>query len=721
MEARSTEGLSFPAGAADIDARANLLAERMPPSLAPLGHVAYNYRWSWTADGDRVFRDISPYRWRLSGANPVHFLSTLPYAALASADRDESIRERVRALADEITADSARPTPPRPGIDGPIAFLCSEFGVHNSLPIYSGGLGILAGDILKEASDQALPLVAVGLFYRKGYFHQRLDQSGRQVEYWTTNDPDGLPMAPVTRDGVPLRLSVTIYGRETFFQVWRVDVGRVPLYLLDADVPGNDPVQRWTTSRLYEGTRAVRLAQYALLGIGGLRTLEALGINPWRVHLNEGHPSLAALELAARDVAQGLPLGEALERAAQRFVFTTHTPVPAGNETYSADELLAAFGDLPARLHLDDASFLRLFRVHQDDHGERPGLTPLALRVSRVRNGVSRLHGEVARAMWQPMFPDRSVDEVPIAHVTNGAHLPTFLSRPMRALYDAHLGEDWLHRAADPATWEPILDIPNEDLWQARQEARFTLIEEVRLKRQQDRLLRGEQIDDVRGAAAALEPAALTLGFARRLATYKRVGLLVRDPARLFQIVSAAPGAQILIAGKAHPLDEEGKSTVQHLFALRDEGGEEVGERIVFLEDYNMQLARHLVAGCDVWVNLPRRPMEASGTSGMKAAFNGVLQLSVLDGWWAEGYDGTNGWAIPGDEDPDHDLMDDRDATRFYELLEQEIAPLFSDRDGDGVPHGWCDLVKRSLVTNAPRFSATRMIDEYAERIYPGH
>ncbi len=320
--------------------------------------------------------------------------------------------------------------------------------------------------------------------------------------------------------------------------------------------------------------------------------------------------------------------------------------------------------------------------------------------------------------MWQPMFADREADGVPITHVTNGAHIPTFISRPMRMLFDEHLPEGWINRAADPATWEPILDVPNEELWRARQEARFVLMEEVRLKRQQDRLLRGEQIEDVRGAAAALEPGALTLGFARRLATYKRVGLLVRDPARLFRIVSADPGLQILIAGKAHPLDEGGKATVQELFALRD-GGAEVADRIVFLEDYDMRLARHLVAGCDVWVNLPRRPMEASGTSGMKATFNGVLQLSVLDGWWAEGYDGTNGWAIPGDEDPDHELMDDRDSKRFYELLEQEIVPLFADRDGDGVPHRWCDLVKRALVTAAPQFSATRMIDEYAARIYP--
>nr|MBA2383226.1 alpha-glucan family phosphorylase [Actinomycetota bacterium] len=618
-----------------------------------------------------------------------------------------------------VDADLARPLRPRPGVEGPVAFLCAEYGVHSSLPVYSGGLGVLAGDILKEASDQALPLVAVGLFYRRGYFRQRLDLNGRQQEYWIQNDPKSLPMARVSGpDGRPLRLSVHVFGGETWFQVWRVDVGRVPLYLLDTELPENDATRRWTAARLYEGNRAIRLAQYALLGIGGIRTLQALGIDPAVFHLNEGHPALAGLELAAQAVAAGAMLDEALAVVRERFVFTTHTPVPAGNETYGVDELLAAYDDLPERLGISPEELVALCRARPDDPAESPGMTPLALRLSRTRNGVSRLHGEVARRMWLPLFPDRSPDEVPIDHVTNGAHLPTFLSRPFAELYDRHLGAGWRTRAADPATWEPVREIPNGELWAARSVARSALIDWTREKSQNDRLLRNEQIEYVEAAARALDPDTLTLGFARRLATYKRLNLLTYDQQRVLRIITGTPGVQLLLAGKAHPLDEGGKGVLQTLFNVKM-SDLAVSARVVFLEDYDLSVATQLVSGCDVWVNLPRRPMEASGTSGMKASFNGVLQLSVLDGWWAEAYDGTNGWAIPGDEDPDPAVMDARDATDFYERLEFGVIPEFYDRDADGVPQRWCERVKASIATNAPRFSATRMLDEYVSRIYP--
>jgi glycogen phosphorylase len=705
------------AGAADIAARAADLADHLPDGLKPLASVAYNYRWSWLAGGEDVFREINPHRWELAAGNPVRFLSDLWPSTRANADRDEALKERVRELAARASAELEAPAGDVTRVPGPIAYLCAEYGVHASLPLYSGGLGVLAGDTLKEASDRGLPVVAVGLLYRRGYHRQRLDTFGRQLEYWVVNDPKGLPMARVSVDGRPLKLSVGVFGRETWFQVWRVDVGRVPLLLIDSEVPENDQVQRWYTSRLYEGERALRLAQYVLLGIGGVRVLKALDIDPGTFHLNEGHPGLAALEIAAEDVAAGASVDEALARVRERFVFTTHTPVPAGNETYGRDELLAAVPDFPARLGLDEESFLDLFRTTPGDTSESPGMSQLAIRVSRARNAVSELHGKVARRMWQPMFAGASADEVPITHVTNGAHLPTFLSEPFRALFDRYLGEGWEGRASDPRTWEPVASIPNADLWHARCTARDQLIAFTRQKSELDRLQRGEAIGYVRGAATTLDAGALTLGFARRLALYKRVYLLSYDTERATRLLTAGPPVQLVVAGKAHPRDEDGKNALRDVFALKRRSSE-IANRLIVLEDYDISIARQLVAGCDVWINLPRRPMEASGTSGMKATFNGGLQLSVLDGWWAEAFDGANGWAISPEEGLDTEAQDAHDATAFYDLLEHEVIPLFYDRGDDGVPHGWCEMVKRALVSCAPRFTTARMLGEYVERIY---
>jgi glycogen phosphorylase len=705
---------AFSPGAADLAARVAGLADRLSDGLKPLASIAYNYAWSWTRDGAAVFRDINPHRWELAGANPVRFLGDLWPSTIEAVDRNPALLERVQALSEEVGAYLARPDRARPGVDGPVAFFCAEFGFHPSMPVYSGGLGVLAGDILKEASDQALQMIGIGLFYRRGYFRQRLDSAGRQQEYWLVSDPKSMPMARVAgADGRPLLLDVPLDGDSLFFQVWRVDVGRVPLLLLDSQVPENDAVQRWTTARLYDGSRAIRLAQYGLLGMGGMRALDALGIDPAVIHLNEGHPSLAVLELAARRVAEGAALPDALADLRDRVVFTTHTPVAAGNETYSPDEFLGAFGDLPGRLGIDDRAFLALCQSVPDGS---PGMTPLALRLAGRRNGVSRLHGEVARRMWQPLF-DVPEAEVPISHVTNGAHIPTFLGDPMHQLLADHLGDDWLAHAADPATWAGVSAIPNGELWAARCDSRERLVTYIRVKSQQDRLLRGEQIAYVRAIEDCLDPNSLTLGFARRLATYKRLYLLTQDPDRARRILGGTQPVQLLISGKAHPNDEGGKDALQQVYNLKREDGQ-IAERVVFVEDYDIDIARHLVSGCDVWVNLPRKPMEASGTSGMKAAFNGVLQLSVLDGWWAEGFDGTNGWGIPGDEDPDPAVADLRDGTTFYDLLEHEIVPLFYERDEQGVPVRWCERIKSSLATCAPMFSATRMVDDYAARMY---
>jgi len=471
----------------DVALRIEELEDRLVPELRPLARVAYNYRWSWTRDGSATFAAIDAHRWRLVGQNPVEFLFELSRERQHAAAQRSDVVEAVERLAQDVAAGIDGPDP-----DGaPIAFFCAEFGVHTSLPIYSGGLGVLAGDFLKEASDRELPMIGIGLFYRRGYFCQRLDISGAQQEYWLEHDPSLLPLALVRgADGAPLRPSVRLFGRNVAFNVWCVQVGRVPLLLLDAELAENGTIARWTTARLYDGNAKVRLAQYGLLGLGGARVLEALGIDPAVLHLNEGHPALAALELAARRVADGASFDDAIAAVRNRVVFTTHTPLPAGNESYAPERFLEAYGDLAGRLGLDDESLLDLCRVTPGD-GDA-GMSPLAMHVSHRRNGVSRLHGEVARTLWEPLF---APDPPAIDHVTNGVHVPTFLSTPFARLFAEQLGDDWLRNPADPAAWEPVRSIPNAEIWRARNEARRRLVEYAREKALADRLLRGEELE----------------------------------------------------------------------------------------------------------------------------------------------------------------------------------------------------------------------------------
>ncbi len=706
-------------GAREADLRAAHIASRLPAELAPLARIAFDYRWSWDPDGAELFRSLDPLAWELNGRNPVRQLEDLAPHAFEAAGRDGSLGERVERLAEVIEGDRARPDTAIEALDGPVAFVCAEFGIHPSLPIYSGGLGALAGDILKQASDLALPVVGVGLLYRKGYFQQRVDRTGLQHEYWTQIVPEHLPTVQVLgEDDAPLRLTFPLSGREVAFHVWRVEVGRVPLYLLDTELDENDPVDRWITARLYEGNPLTRLGQYGLLGIGAVRALRALGIEPGVLHFNEGHPALAALELAADDVAAGASLDDALAQARDRCVFTTHTPVPAGNEAYEPESLRDAFAALPARLGMDDERFLDLCRTRPATD-EWPGMTPLALRHTRRTNAVSLRHGEVAREMWRPLFGDAPADEVPITHVTNGVHLPSFLSPPLRVLLDRYLGDGWLARAADPSTWTPVDEIPDAELWAARNEARRLLVDYVKAKSVQDRLLRGEDPDTVRAVAETFSADTLTLGFARRIATYKRLFLLTHDPERVRRIFADGPPLQMIVAGKAHPLDMNAKQMLVDVFSLSQSIG--ITSRVAFLENYDLSVAGPIVGGCDVWVNVPRPPLEASGTSGMKSAANGGLNLSVLDGWWVEGYDGTNGWEIDGSgpEGEDEAAQDSRHAHALYDLLEQQVLPLFNDRDEHGIPRRWLEMVRASLKTNGPRFSAARMVTEYAQRIYP--
>jgi len=709
-------------GAKDVRRAAQALARYVPGRLAPLARVAYNFRWAWHPDGEPVFRDIDAHRWRLCRQNPVRFLQEAAQDSLERAATDSSLVTRVEALGDDLESELVR-SPREDGVatlEHPIAFFCAEFGLHRSLPIYSGGLGVLAGDILKEASDRALPMVGIGLLYRQGYFHQRVDAAGWQHEYWAGTDPDRRPCATITGpDGRPITVKVPIWGDEVSFHIWRAEVGTVPLFLLDTELPQNTPAQRFVTAHLYEGNREIRLAQYALLGVGGVRALDALGISPSVIHLNEGHAATATLELVGHALAEGASFADACARVRQRVVFTTHTPVPAGNETYSKDEILTVCGNVVQQLGAGIEEFMRLGRVNPDDRGEPIGMTALAIRMSRGVNGVSRVHGGVARRMWQRLFPGCAAEKVPITHVTNGVHLPSWIAPFMRRLLDRYLVPGWHtpERVTDPDTWKAVERIPDEELWLARREARKRLVGWVRSKTVSDRLTRGDTMEYVMRAANTFDPDVLTLGFARRLASYKRLHLFIQDPGRFLGLRYGPHPVQLLLAGKAHPRDDDAKRILVQIFNLKSDARS--GGRTAFLEDYDIGLASILTAGCDVWVNLPRPPLEASGTSGMKAALNGGLNLSVLDGWWAEAYDGTNGWAIDGTADPDHGAQDARDAAALYDLLESELKPLFYTRDARGVPRGWVARIKASLRTVGPRFCATRMLDDYIRNIYP--
>jgi glycogen phosphorylase len=709
------------AGAADLEAAAAAMASRLPDALQPLAELSYNYRWSWTRGGPELFAAIDPTRWALTHMNPVRLLQEVPPARLQRLAADDDFIGRLHELHAAVAADLARPyAESSVTVSRPAAFFCAEYAVHQSLPVYSGGLGVLAGDILKAASDLAVPQVGVGLMYRHGYFRQRTDAGGWQHEYWVDTDADRVPAALVTAGDQPLTVSVPVADRQVVAQIWRVQVGRVPLLLLDTNRPENTPADRFITSRLYVGEPDLRLAQYAVLGIGGVRALRAMHVDPGVVHLNEGHAAFACLELARGEALRaGLDVHDAFEAARWRTVFTTHTPVPAGNDTYPAAQVADLLSGAAAEHGVDVWDLIARGRTNADDPNEPFGVTQFALRSSRSANGVAARHGEVAREMWHVLWPERAVEDVPIAHVTNGVHVPTWLGRPMWELLDRHLPDGWLDgdRLHDPSAWEAVRAISDDELWTVRREQRAELIAMVRERSVIERLARGEPKEHAHAAAERLDENALTIGFARRLATYKRLNMLLADPDRMLALLGADDRpVQLLVAGKAHPKDDGGKQLVTRLFEFRHHP--QFAGRVVFLDDYDVALGAALTRGCDVWVNLPRPPLEASGTSGMKNAINGGLQLSVLDGWWPEAYDGANGWAISGDVDHDHDGQDARHAADFYRLLGEEVVPGFYDGDG-GPPQRWLDLVRDSLATIGPGFSATRMVSDYVRRMYP--
>lgn len=692
----------------------------LPPNLQPLERLAWNYWWSWAPDGAETFRDLDADVWEQCQHNPRALLAQASDLRVSERAVDPSYVERVKQLAARFDSYLSDPRPsPNLHLAGsitaaaPVAYFCAEYGIHNSLPLYSGGLGILAGDHLKSASDLNLPLVAVGLFYRFGYFHQSLRSDGWQEESYRETDAGTLALRSVNdEEGRPLRIEVAMRGRPVRARVWRADIGRVRLYLLDTNVAENEETDRLVTGHLYGGDRETRMVQEKMLGIGGARLLRRLNIEPGVFHLNEGHSAFLTLELARELIeTDGVDFVAAANRVRERCVFTTHTPVAAGHDEFSAELIDKGFGSwYETALGLSREQFLALGRVNGDSR-EGFGLTPLALRMCRSTNGVSRKHGEVSRELWQKMWPSRSVSDVPITSVTNGVHAATWAAPMIRALYEKHIGVDWNEKTCDAAAWASGIErISDPELWQAHCLLKERLMASLRHRSTEARAASGESI-------RALDSRNLTIGFARRVAGYKRWDLLLRDPERLLRLINDAERpVQFVFAGKAHPQDQGAKLVLQKLAKWQHDSA--AGNRLAFFEDYDQEIAQQLVQGVDVWMNVPRRPQEASGTSGMKAAVNGGLNFSVLDGWWIEGYDGDNGFAIGDLSEVKDDEADATDAESMYRTLEEEIVPRFYDRDNEDLPRRWIAMMKRSIETLVPLFNSDRMVAEYAQRIY---
>ncbi|HSS19932.1 MAG TPA: alpha-glucan family phosphorylase [Pyrinomonadaceae bacterium] len=696
----------------------------IPSPLQALDRLSWNYWWSWSLDGAGVYRDLDAELWDQVEHNPRALLAQVSQYRLAEMAADPVYRDRVQRLADQFDSYMNQPAGNSTALPGstistenPVAYFCAEYGVHNSLPLYSGGLGVLAGDHLKSASDLSVPLVAIGLLYRYGYFRQKLDRLGWQEESYVETDPTQLPLELVAgADAKPLEVEVLIRERAVRAQVWRANIGRVSLYLLDTNIPANAETDRWVTGHLYGGDRETRIVQEMLLGIGGIRLIRKLGIQPKVFHLNEGHSAFLTLELARElTTTQDLSFADAATLVRQRCVFTTHTPVAAGNDEFEVDLVTRSFGPTYEKeLRLSHEDFIALGRTDSRDTLESFGLSPLAIRMCRSTNGVSRKHGEVSRALWKKLWPETPIENIPITHVTNGVHALTWVSPLLRSLFEKHVGGDWAALSRNRANWtRAVAGIPDEELWQTHMLLKHRLVAFIRQRSSLARASNVEALD----TSEIFDPAALTIGFARRVAGYKRWNLLLSDQERLLKIITDADRpVQFVFAGKAHPQDQESKFILQQV--AQWEGKASVSERYVILQNYDHEIARQLVQSVDVWLNVPRKPLEASGTSGEKVAMNGGLNLSVLDGWWLEGFDGTNGFAI-GNELVDGSAdADTVDAESLYRVLEQQVVPLYYYRDQNGVPRNWVAMMKNSIATLVPEFSSDRMVEDYVKQIY---
>lgn len=701
-----------------------LVLPELPEPIERLEELAYNLWWSWNPEAATLFETLDPALWLRVNHNPVKLLRFISQERLNEAANDPAYLERyqrvMRAFDAYMNATDtwfARTFPDK--ADKPIAYFSAEFGLHESLPIYSGGLGVLAGDHCKTASDLGIPLVGVGFLYPQGYFQQRISADGTQEAIYEKINFEEVPVQPAkTPEGDDAYVSVELPGRTVTARVWKIQVGRVPLYLLDTDVDPNAPEDRELAARLYGGDNEMRLSQEIILGIGGVRALRVLGIEPVAWHMNEGHSAFLGLERVRELVEEhGLSFAEAREAVAASTLFTTHTPVPAGHDAFTFDLIERYFYTYWPRLGLSREEFFAL--AHHDlPWGPRFSMTVLALRLSAFHNGVSELHGHVSREMWQELWPGVPVEEIPIGHITNGVHFWSWIAPELAALFDKYLPTDWRDRIDDPAVWQALDAIPDEELWALRRQLKEQMIDALRARVTIQRTRHGQTSAELRHVAELLDPNALTIGFARRFATYKRATLFFRDLERAHAIITNSDRpVQIIFAGKAHPADEPGKALIKRITEISKMPG--FKDRVLFVEDYDMHVARLLTHGVDIWMNNPRRPLEASGTSGMKAAINGVPNFSVLDGWWREAYDGTNGWPI-GDEREyaSEEEQDDADARSLYETLENDIVPLYFDRDEEAVPHAWLQTVRASIRTVAPQFNTVRMLKEYVNLYY---
>lgn len=704
----------------------------LPGRLKGLQELAYNVWWCWNHEAVSLFRRIDEDKFQAVDNSPVKLLATVGQERFDQLLRDDGFlahMDRVLlALRHYLEAHTwfqeiygkNEANPETLANRYRMAYFSAEFGIHESIPVYSGGLGLLAGDHLKAASDLGIPLVGVGLMYREGYFRQYLNVDGWQQERYPENDFFNLPLILETKeDGAPLLVATQLPGREVWARVWRIQVGRIPLYLLDTNIPQNSPEDRQITARLYGGDHDMRIRQEMVLGIGGYRALRAMGKAPVVCHMNEGHSAFCGLErirLLMED--HGLDYAAAKEAVVAGTRFTTHTPVPAGNDVFAPPLIQHYFASYLPPLKIDWHEFLGLGRQNPNDHNEPFCMTVLAIRLSNTSNGVSRLHGQVSRRMWKSIWPELPEAEIPITSITNGVHTRTWLAPEFSQLYDRYLGVQWEERPTDHSIWKRVDNIPNAELWRTHERRRERLVVFARERLRAQLTRRGAPPSEIARSEEVLDPETLTIGFARRFATYKRGTLIFRNLERLAAIVNDKDRPiQIVFAGKAHPRDHGGKELIAEIIHVCRRA--EFRRRMVFIEDYDVNVARYMVQGVDVWLNNPRRPLEASGTSGMKVCVNGGINLSILDGWWVEGYTGDNGWAIgAGEEYTDLTYQDDIESRAIYDLLEQEIVPLFYNRSGDGLPRGWLKVMKRAMSTVCPVFNTNRMVQEYMEKCY---
>lgn len=688
--------------------------------------LANNLWWSWNPEVINLFRELDPVRWRQLDHNPVALLREFTPERIQSRAAEMVLYSRInhayRQLKTYLTDTSQTWAAKEAGVLGahPVAYFSAEFGIHESLPIYSGGLGVLSGDHIKSASNLGVPLVAIGLFYDQGYFRQRLNDDGFQQEEYLETQVENLPWQPVQqRDGSQLIVKIDTRQAPIYAQVWLMRVGRVRLYLLDCDVDGNTPEDRSLTSRLYGGDERTRIRQELVLGVGGVRVLNAIGISPGVYHLNEGHSAFAPLEVIRERIHEdGLSFDDALREVAQRTVFTTHTPVPAGHDRFSGEMIEEHLGPLRDQLGISYEQLVSFGRVEPTNQSEPCCMTVLGLKLSRRANAVSALHGQVSRRMWAQLWPWRSEEEIPIGHITNGVHIESWLAWQMEHLFDRHFPNGWLEHSGKAEVWQNIYRVDPGELWETHNVMKNRLFSFMRRRISRQCRRRGETDDVIDSARSLLDPNVLTIGFARRFATYKRADLILSDMDRLRSICNNSQyPVQFIFAGKAHPKDQPGKELIQSIANLRHD--EDFKDRIVFIEDYDINVARHMVQGVDVWLNNPRRPLEASGTSGQKVTLNGGLNLSVLDGWWAEAYDGSNGFAIgKGRSHANDRINDERDAEYLYETLENRVIPMFYDRDIDGLPREWIRFMMNSIATCAWRYSSDRMVMDYTRAMY---